>query len=65
MIGLKFFTGQGNIVEAISEPFVIRTDDIDDAMVFVRDLKTNSTYEELLYTLKRIATDKEVRDGRG
>lgn len=62
MIGLKFLTGEGRIVEAISELFVIRTDDIDDAMIFVRDLKTNSTYEEMLYSLKRIATTKEVRD---
>lgn len=64
MIGLKFVTGQGDVVEAISEPFVVRTDDTEDVMVFVKDLRTDSTYEELLYSLKRMATEKEVRDGR-
>lgn len=59
MIGMKFVTGEGSIVEAISEPFVVHSDSTtSEAMVFVRNLKTNETYEESLYNLRSTTTDR-------
>lgn len=65
MIGLKFINGSGEVVEAISEPYVFVEDDgINITYIIVKELLSGLIYEDSIFALKRCLLETEVEAWR-